>query len=40
MSGISSMAAHCVLQYSPDVMKQEQTGWAHLWVSGVVIVFT
>jgi hypothetical protein len=29
-SGVFSMAAHCVLQYLPLVVVQEQTGCAHL----------
>jgi hypothetical protein len=29
MSGVFSMASHCVLQYLPEVVMQEHTGWAH-----------
>jgi hypothetical protein len=29
MSGVFSMASHCVLQYLPEVVRQEQTGCAH-----------
>ena len=29
MSGVFSIASHCVLQYLPDVVVQEQTGCAH-----------
>jgi hypothetical protein len=29
MSGVFSMAAHSVLQYLPEVVRQEQTGCAH-----------
>ena len=31
------MASHCVLQYFPDVILQEQTGWAHFLLSPDVI---
>jgi hypothetical protein len=29
MSGVFSIASHSVLQYLPDVVRHEQTGWAH-----------
>jgi hypothetical protein len=37
MSGIFSIAAHCVLQYLPDVVVQEHTGCAHFSPLEVVI---
>lgn len=37
MSGVFSMASHCVLQYLPDVVMHEQTGWAHFSAFAVVI---
>jgi len=30
MSGVFSIASHSVLQYLPEVVRHEQTGWAHL----------
>jgi hypothetical protein len=29
MSGVFSIASHSVLQYLPDLVRHEQTGWAH-----------
>jgi hypothetical protein len=40
MSGVFSMAAHSVLQYLPDVVRQEQTGWAHFSALLIVIVIS
>jgi hypothetical protein len=39
-SGVFSMAAHCVLQYLPLVVVQEQTGCAHFWPFAVSICFS
>jgi hypothetical protein len=37
MSGVFSMASHSVLQYLPDVTRQEQMGCAHFSAfSGVI----
>ncbi|MGA7222385.1 MAG: hypothetical protein WA603_04025 [Candidatus Acidiferrales bacterium] len=33
------MASHWVLQYLPDVVTHEQTGWAHFSAFAVVISF-
>jgi hypothetical protein len=35
MSGVFSIASHSVLQYFPEVILQEQTGWAHFLLSGI-----
>jgi hypothetical protein len=37
ISGVFSMASHWVLQYLPDVVMHEQTGWAHFSAFAVVI---
>jgi|HubBroStandDraft_5_1064220.scaffolds.fasta_scaffold04798_4 hypothetical protein len=38
MSGVFSMASHWVLQYLPDVVRQEQTGCAHFSaISGAIL---
>ena len=41
MSGVFSIASHCVLQYFPEVTIQEQTGCAHFLpaVSATLISF-
>jgi hypothetical protein len=39
MSGVFSMASRWVLQYLPDVVMHEQTGWAHFSTFAVVISF-
>jgi hypothetical protein len=39
MSGVFSMASRWVLQYLPDVVMHEQTGWAHFSAFAVVISF-
>jgi hypothetical protein len=38
MSGVFSIASHWVLQYLPDVVSQEQIGWAHFWDFSVVMI--
>jgi hypothetical protein len=42
MSGVFSIASHCVLQYFPEVTVQEQTGCAHFLpaVSAMLISFS
>jgi hypothetical protein len=37
MSGVFSIASHCVLQYLPEVVMQEQTGCAHFLAVSLVI---
>ena len=37
ISGVFSIASHSVLQYLPDVVTHEQTGWAHFSTFAVVI---
>jgi hypothetical protein len=35
ISGVFSIASHCVLQYLPDVTVHEQTGCAHFLLSAI-----
>jgi hypothetical protein len=39
MSGVFSIASHCVLQYLPDVITHEQTGRAHFsaFVAAIIV---
>jgi hypothetical protein len=39
MSGIFSIASHSMLQYLPEVVRQEQIGCAHFWGFWVSITF-
>jgi hypothetical protein len=40
MSGVFSMASHCVLQYLPEVVTHEQTGCAHFTAFSGAILFS
>jgi hypothetical protein len=39
MSGVFSIASHCVLQYFPDVVMHEQIGCAHFSLFVVAMSF-
>jgi hypothetical protein len=40
MSGVFSIASHCVLQYLPEVVRHEQTGCAHFTAFSGAILFS